>query len=47
MDKVVADRVPPVHIAPLPAIRIVLKVKMPLSILVHHAIGVIVPPQFL
>ena len=43
MNQVLADRMPPVHIPPHRAIRIVLIEQMILTILVHHAVRIIHP----
>ena len=46
MHEVFAHRMAPVHIAPTPAIRIVLEEQMPLAVVIDHAIGIIGPAAF-
>ena len=43
VNEVFADRVAPMHVAPSPAIGVVLKEKMVLAIVKHAAVGVVIP----
>ena len=47
MHQVVAHRMSPVHVAPLPAVRVVLEEEVPHAIVVDHTVGVVVPTEFL
>ena len=47
MHEVGAHSVPPVHVAPFPAVRVVLKIEMPLAVEVHEAVRIIVPTDAL
>ena len=43
MHQVLADGVAPVHVAPFPAVRVVLEIEMPLALVVDQAVGIVVP----
>ena len=43
VHQILGNGVSPVHVAPEAAVRVVLEEKMPFSVLVHHAVGVVHP----